>query len=512
MIKYWKKILFAVGMALYLSGIFVNVVADPDLWGYLAFGRLFWETLQFPYHDVFSYIPTNTLWVYHEWLTGVILYPVYTWLGGTGLQILRYVIIFITIGLVFLTAQKRGGKLTASAIILFLAVNALTYGYSPVRAQVFTYLFFAALLYILEQCRKEQKFILLWWLLPVYLIWCNVHGGFVAGMGITVLYAIGEGLSKRQFLPYILILMASLITTLINPYGIDYWLYTAAAVSMPRPDIIEWLSLPAAMKAGKFIEFGSLFIFFFAIFILLVIRHRNRSLTDILVLTVTALLGFMHIRHSIFFFLAFGAYTPSILSDIFKTSETKESKGYSRLLVRYSLVFATLCFVLLAIFSFMKFILTPSLNLAIPSSYYPVGAIQWINNNQWRGNILPHFDWGEFIMWNCHPGCRVAMDGRFETVYRKTDYEEYFDFLHGRRDWNRFLERYPHDMVLIRLNTKTDALMRRHPGWQLTYEDAACSLFLKKKDDRLKYCVSIRKDYINNAVNAFYFVKKGLMI
>jgi hypothetical protein len=32
--------------------------ADPDLWGYLAFGRLFWGQDHFPYQDVFAYVPT----------------------------------------------------------------------------------------------------------------------------------------------------------------------------------------------------------------------------------------------------------------------------------------------------------------------------------------------------------------------------------------------------------------------------------------------------------------------
>ena len=31
-----------------------NMIADPDLWGYLAFGRLFWETGAIPYRDVYT--------------------------------------------------------------------------------------------------------------------------------------------------------------------------------------------------------------------------------------------------------------------------------------------------------------------------------------------------------------------------------------------------------------------------------------------------------------------------
>ena len=41
-----------------------TTTADPDLWGYLAFGRLFWGQGQFPYLDVFAYVPTLKPWVY----------------------------------------------------------------------------------------------------------------------------------------------------------------------------------------------------------------------------------------------------------------------------------------------------------------------------------------------------------------------------------------------------------------------------------------------------------------
>ncbi len=482
MFKYWKIILVAMGMTLYILGLFVNVVADPDLWGYLAFGRTLWESGYFPYRDVFSYVPTKELWVYHEWLTGVLFYPVYKWTGEAGLQALRYATIIMTVGLVFLAAVKRGSKPMPAMIILFLSANALTYGYSPVRAQVFTYLFFALSIYILERCRKEQTFTMLWWLPPVYLIWCNVHGGFPAGLGILVLYAIGERLSGRRALPYVLILIVSSMATLINPYGIDYWLYTMNAVSMPRQDIIEWMSLPTAMMSGKFMGAGVLFISFFLLSVLLIIRHGRHNFTDILVLAVTAYLGFRHIRHSIFFFLAFGAYIPVILSDFLNSlkPEAEKNRGWP-FITRYSLTFVTVLFVFLTLSSFAKFMITPSLSILTPRPYYPVGALQWISANQWKGNILPHFDWGEFILWHCYPDSRIGMDGRFETVYKKNDHEKYFNFLLGRDDWSRFLEKYPHDMVLIRPNTQTDILMRRLPDWQPAYEDTDCVIFLRKK-------------------------------
>src|SRR4030042_2846694 len=130
-----------------------NTLADPDLWGYLAFGRLFWETGKFPYEDVFSYVPTLSPWIYHEWLTGVLFYPLYQTLGPPGLQLARYTLGLAAAGLVYLTARKRGADPLAAALGVGGGQLFLALGYSPVRAQVFTYGFFALYLYILEGAR-----------------------------------------------------------------------------------------------------------------------------------------------------------------------------------------------------------------------------------------------------------------------------------------------------------------------------------------------------------------------
>ena len=73
--KYITTILVSAALYLLFVEMYSNCLADYDLWGYLAFGRAFWETGQFPYRDLFSYTPTKPLWVYHEWLTGSCFIP-----------------------------------------------------------------------------------------------------------------------------------------------------------------------------------------------------------------------------------------------------------------------------------------------------------------------------------------------------------------------------------------------------------------------------------------------------
>ena len=99
--------------------------------------------------------------------------------------------------------------------------------------------------------------------------------------------------------------------------------------------------------------------------------------------------------------------------------------------------------------------------------------------NNIKGNILPNFEWGEYLIWSLYPDCRVAMDGRYETVYEDNLHKEYFDFLYGRDGWDIFLKKYPHDIVLLKAGTKINSLMINEKDWRMVYNDNKNVIFLK---------------------------------
>ncbi len=479
--KIIKFIFFYACFYFYFVLLFSRNIGDNDLWGYLSFGGIFWEEGYFPYRDVFSYTPTKPLWVYHEWLTGVIFYYIFNSWGPAGLQLLHYLIIIVTISLMYLTALKKGGKPLSAFIALIPAMLLISFGYLPVRAQVFTYLFFILTLYLLESAKKDGNWAVLWWLLPIQVLWCNLHGGFVAGLGLILLYALGEGLSKREAAPYIKIMIPAAFVTLINPYGFNYWTYTWKAVLMPRPEIDEWVSVIAALKNNVQDVPVLIFVFLSLVLTVFLIFRRKRNLTDLLIIAVTLFLGYRSIRHGVLFGLIFGAYLPVILSEywedwraraLFFTRPSWRPQAFPVLL---------LILIYLWINPSLSLTMAPSFHILTPSPNFPTGAIKWIKEKDLKGNILPHFDWGEFLIWTCYPSCRVAMDGRYETVYEEEFSRQYFDFLTGRDNWKSFLRKYPHEIVLLKANTKTHLLMLREPSWQVVYSDAGSVLFLRKK-------------------------------
>jgi hypothetical protein len=475
--------------------ILSSTTADLDLWGYLAFGRLFWGQEQFPYQDVFAYVPTLKPWVYHEWLSGVLFYPLYRYLGGPGLQVLRYVLGLATVGAVYLTARRRGADPLPTALLLIIALIGMLPGfYSPVRAQVFTYCFFAVYLYVLETVRLSGNWRWLWFLVPIQIVWCNLHGGFLAGLGLILLYAVGEAMSRRPFRAYLGCFLLAGLATLINPYGLKYWSYLVQAVLLPRPDITEWVSMVEAYQRGYGAGvFSYYFLYLVALTLLLAWSARWRELTPALVLLVTIYLAGKHGRHLAFFALAFGTYMPVLVSPTFRVLQTRPGvmAEINRLGQKIPAVVVLLLIGALA----FRFVGREPFTLKIPREpmmlakesgaqgeiYYPSGAIDYLERRRISGKLLVYFDWGEYCLWRLYPQCLVAIDGRYETVYPDDLCKEYFDFISARKGWQNFLQHYPPDLILIQPRSRLYVLLSRDPEWRQVYADTGCALFQRSQ-------------------------------
>ena len=449
----------------------------------MAFGRLFWETGKVPYQDVFSYAPTKEIWIYHEWLTGILFYPIFTYAGNSGLQGLKLLLGIGTVALVGATATRRGADVLGLFGIIFTISGFLTLGYSPVRAQIFTYFFFVLTLFLLESVRKTNNWRQLGWLVPIQLIWCNLHGGFLAGLGLVALYALGEAFSRRIFWPYVLALVFSGLATLINPYGLSYWLFIFQAISMPRPEIIEWCSVVTAWQNG--IYHGP--IYYFAavtIFgILLMYLTQFKDITAILALVVTWYVSFIHLRHQVFFYLLMGAYLAEPLSVYLSNLRTRLDGfpicGNRRLLM---VVYLMIC----SLFSYRISAAGP-LRLTTPTQptgeekiYYPVGAVAFIKSHLLGGKLLSEFNWGEYLLWELHPQCQIAMDGRYETVYPETVVRSYMNFSYAKPGWQDFLAKFPPDMILLPKNKKIFEKIQESGEWRRVYHDESSGLFVRQ--------------------------------
>jgi hypothetical protein len=199
---------FMLGLAMVLAAFSFGVacashqITDADLWAKLALGAHVWKFGAPPHHDLFAFTPVLPEYVDHEWGAGAVFYSLLKLFGPTSLMWLKMGLCFGAIFASGLTGRRAGCSWPVLLLLAIPASACIQLGYVPViRSHTFTYFFFAVTLLCLEEMRrgndqKREAFTSFWvrnWpatvVIAVMLLWVNVHGGFVAGLGTIAIYS-----------------------------------------------------------------------------------------------------------------------------------------------------------------------------------------------------------------------------------------------------------------------------------------------------------------------------------
>ena len=223
--KKFQTIFFYVLLFLLSAAVAVKSTNyDFDLWARLIAGMAIVQTGQVLKYDFLSYTQTHA-WFDHEWGSSAVFYLFQHLMGHTGFLVLQIVLIFLTMLLLVKTVKLRYQETCnyKNILIYFLVLNCFAVTYSGlIRCHSFTFLFFIFELYILEIIRKNQNYKLLLIFPPLFLLWGNMHGGVVSGLGLLVMYTLGEALNKRPFKYYLITTLICPLMLFINPYGTDF--------------------------------------------------------------------------------------------------------------------------------------------------------------------------------------------------------------------------------------------------------------------------------------------------
>ncbi len=111
---------------------------------------------------------------------------------------------------------------------------------------------------------------------------------------------------------------------------------------------------------------------------------------------------------------------------------------------------------------------------------FPVRAVGILKESNAKGNLVVHFDWGEYVIWHLGPRIQVSLDGRRETVYSNEVYRENLNYMFGLGDWDIILHRPGTDLALVSKKFPVFNLMKFERRWVLVYEDKVCGLFARE--------------------------------
>ena len=240
----WRRLTIFLGVFSFAIVLAAHPIADGDLWGKLAIGAYVWHWGTVPDHDLYAFTPVLPHYVEHEWGAGTIFFGVLKFFGPAGLMWLKLLLGFGALWAAMAAGRKQNCSWETLFLLAVPAAGCLLLGYIPViRSHAFTYCFFAVTLLGLEEIRTGKNWPL-FVLPPMFLLWSNVHGGFVAGLGAMAVYSAHALVTRNRYKKYLLTAFLCGAVTFINIYGLKYWVYLLPAILMKRPAITEWQPLP----------------------------------------------------------------------------------------------------------------------------------------------------------------------------------------------------------------------------------------------------------------------------
>ena len=193
-----------------------------DLYYHIVVGRWTLAHLAIPDRGLFSGSLPDAPWLAHEWLASAFSAVAYDLGGWNGLVAAAALALACAVGIVAHEVGRTAGPIQALACALL--AWGLSLDHLRARPHMATLLLFAIWLAAHARARAEERNADLL-LLPLMALWANLHGGFLAGLVFTALFA-GEALfdasslreAARRGLRWGLFLVA-LVAAAITPHG-----------------------------------------------------------------------------------------------------------------------------------------------------------------------------------------------------------------------------------------------------------------------------------------------------
>ena len=469
---------FIAGLAALVFQYLQSVPADPDLWGHTRFGLDHIQTGHLARTDPFSFMTSGQEWINHEWLTELIFGWVFMAGGTTGLFLFRAAIFSAIVALLFgmcWSSWKNGFVLLllAAGVLPLLAV------FTNVRPHSFTFLFLLLALFCIEAYGRGRTV----WIncLPILMVlWVNLHGGFVVGLGLSglglaLLFFGAEGSgtipSCRARRHLVAVGTLTVAATLCNPYHVGLYTYLVKALALPREHVTEWMTLGGvqlvpyllltALPGAMFLAARS-------------VKHPTRSILFL----VTVVAAFVNARF-LALLIMFGTLVIVDQGGVVWRRVTDGSRHPLLARVGSTRAVAVLA-VLVALVSLPQAfddLRHYRGRVWVDPDGYPVNAARFLKTHALGRNLALPFHWGEYAIWHLYPDYLVSPDGRYETVYPPV----YVDSLlsaYYMGDLERFIEGQDVDVLLLESGEALDRGAGASQEWRELYRDQTATVYV----------------------------------
>jgi hypothetical protein len=452
-------------------------------------------------------------WYAWEWLYDVLIAAIYQWLGLNGVVLFTAVVIASTFALVLRLALRRGSNLPVAVILLLLAVGASTihfFARPHVVSWLLTVIWFQLLdssETVLETAAHAKQDHRLFWLPVIMLLWTNLHGGFLLGIALCVIY-LAAGLIRyfsdredrlkvgRWLKRLAVATLFSVLATLVNPYSykLHVHIYSYLSSRFLMNHIDEFLS-PNFHGVAQ--------LCFAALLLITVValgaKRQKLRLSDLLVIIFAAYSGLYASRNlpvsSILLTLIVAPILSASIADagvIQKMSPrlrelTSRSNAFASRMTEMESRFRGHLWPALAVILGLVVCIQHGrlgarqlMDAHFDLKRFPVQAVEVIAQRDIKEPIFAPDYWGGYLIYRFFPEARVFVDDRHD-LYGERFLKDYLKVVQVQPDWEKFLNESKVHWVLAPAEGSLANILKEMPAWKVIYADSTSVLLQKQK-------------------------------
>ncbi|MDP3703110.1 MAG: hypothetical protein Q8R78_01805 [Candidatus Omnitrophota bacterium] len=466
------------------------ITLDTDLWYHLNSGRYIVEHRALPTDSSFiSFLTPPRQWVDYYWLFQVLVYRLHAAFGYPGLITLRNltytILITVILSYFYFTRKRESTRSPVYFVALFVLYSLFLFSrYLNVRPHIFSYLLIAVFLLIYEYHPNRTI-----WLLPLAVLWCNLHGGeypvmllisgaYIAEYFVNRFRGKPEGVrTSRTFLiPAVLAMWAVLAT----PHG------------------LKLLTVPfATAHASQYInEYQQLTFQDLATMHFSILMPSQRTLFNLLLAAGwmgAVVLGWRRkLRISHLLMLIGGSillskgnrftYEFALLAlPILATSDPVRGSNSTMMT---STLRGLFLWILLIVSPLMWLRLTFAHPPRFPISYrgLPQGVVTFLQHVRVPGSVLNFPNTGGYLQWALHPGHKIFMDMQCPLLFTEEDFYTAANMYTNQEVLGKVLAAYePSFLSVPIIQSQFELVIRSVPDYVLVFFDDEEALYLNQR-------------------------------
>jgi hypothetical protein len=490
----WAKLLapsyfdfFVVALVVWLFGVgagWNSLMLDGDAGWHIRTGEHILANGSVPQTDLFSWSKSGEPWFAWEWLSDVVWAVLHARFGLAGIAAAAGVIICASAAVLLRHMLQLGANTFGALLITLLFVGAGSIHHHA-RPHVFTLLFFAIFVFVIERDRVSPgKW--LWALVPFAALWTNMHGGFLAGVAYAGLITAGAAMhcvfsparDWRVPLRYGLLTAGCMLASVINPYGVRLHAHIAEYL---RSDFIkntiqEFQS--PVFRSEASLQYEAVLISGLICVGLLLWRRQYPEAFTVLYF---AHMSLMSARHVPLYVIVAGPVIAMEFTRLWREWVNSQSRnsiagildqvssdfegGFRRVTVWCPLGLAAVI------------LFTPADRW--PKDFhqgFPKKMVAQYGDLIAASRVLSTDQWGDYLIYHLYPRQRVFVDGRSD-FYGEALCKDYLSLMNATHKWESVLHRYGFNLILIPVKWPLSSVLKLSPKWRVVADDGEAILF-----------------------------------